>query len=299
MFRIYRMVRLGLQDDERILMQVKELFQSLLQAITVPVSDGERQTVVRWLLEDRLGVKPNDLIMGKDVPVTPQHFAQDLKRLNDGEPLQYILGHASFYGRRFRVNSAVLIPRPETEILVKYVIDTLGRNASVSLLDIGTGTGCIAVTLALEMRNAIVHATDFDPQAFAVAKDNARQLNARVNFRLHNILEEELPFEAVDAIISNPPYIRESEKNDLSRNVAGYEPHQALFVPDDDPVVFHRIIAQKAALTLKPGGLVAMEINEKLGQETLEAVRRAGFSNASIHKDLDGKDRFVTGTFSS
>jgi len=280
-------------------MLVNELFQTLIQTITLPVSDGERETMARWLLEDRFGVKPNDFLTGKDLPIGIQHLAQDLNRLNSGEPLQYILGHANFYGREFQVNSSVLIPRPETELLVRSVIDTLGQNAAMSLLDIGTGTGCIAVTLALEMRNATVYATDIDPQALGVAKDNARSLNGRVNFRLHNILGEELPFESLDAIVSNPPYIRESERNDLSKNVVGYEPHHALFVPDDDPLIFHRTIAQKAALMLNPGGLLTMEINERLGQESLEAVRRIGFSNASILKDLDGKDRFVTGSLSS
>lgn len=280
-------------------MQIRELYQSLFTAITLPVSDGERQAMIRWLLEDRLGATTNDLLTRKEVPVTAQHFAKDIKRLNDGEPLQYILGHADFLGRRFKVNTSVLIPRPETELLVNYVMDTIGSATKATVLDIGTGTGCIAVTLALEMRNAHLLATDIDPQALAVAKENARALNARVNFRLHDILQEELPFESLDAMVSNPPYIRASEKKDLSRNVIGFEPHQALFVPDDDPLVFHRTIAQKAALTLKPGALLAIEINEELGKETVEAVRRAGFGNATIHKDLDGKDRFVAGTFGS
>lgn len=280
-------------------MQTRELYQQLVQRIELPVSVGERQTMIRWLLEDRLGIKAADLLTGKEIHVSASHFAKELQRINEGEPLQYILGHAEFFGRRFNVNSAVLIPRPETELLVYMLVEKLGRQANAALLDIGTGSGCIATTLALEMVHSKVLATDIDPAALAVAKENAQLLNAHVAFQVHDILNEELPFESLDAIISNPPYIRELEKAGMALNVTGFEPHKALFVPDDDPMLFHRVIAQKAWVALKPGGLLVMEINEALGNESREVVASTGFSNTVIHKDLDHKDRFVTGVRSA
>ena len=275
-------------------MQARELYQALLRKLTLPVDEGEKQAMIRWLLEDRVGLSAAELMTEKNVAVEPRHFDEDIKRLNLHEPLHYVLGHADFHGRRFRVNSSVLIPRPETELLVRHVVETLGPEDKGSLLDIGTGSGCIAISLALELPGFTVLATDVDPSALAVARDNARLLGAAVRFRQHNILEEELSFEDLDAVVSNPPYIRKKESDTMAPNVLGFEPHHALFVPDDDPLVFHRAIARKARLALKPGGLLAMEINEALGAATREEVERAGFSSVVIHPDLDGKDRFVT-----
>lgn len=276
-------------------MQARDLYQALLRKLILPVGEGEKQAMIRWLLEDRVGLSAADLMTEKDVAVEPRHFEEDMKRLNLHEPLDYVLGHTDFYGRRFRVNASVLIPRPETELLVRYVVETLGPGTKGYLLDIGTGSGCIAISLALELPGCSVQATDSDSSALAVARDNARRLGAAVQFRQHNILEEELSVEDLDAVVSNPPYIRKKESDTMAPNVLGFEPHHALFVPDDDPLVFHRAIARKARLVLKPGGLLAMEINEALGASTLEEVERAGFSSVVIHPDLDGKDRFLTG----
>jgi release factor glutamine methyltransferase len=275
-------------------MQSRELFEVLTRALTIRASAEEKKAMIGWLLEERSGLHAAELLAGKEIPLMPRHFDQDLQRLNDGEPLQYVLGLAEFYGRRFSVNKSVLIPRPETELLVRHVTESLGKGSTGILVEIGAGSGCIAVTLALELPGMKVVATDVDPQALAVAKGNARRLNAQVEFRLSNILTEELPYSPLDAVVSNPPYIREIEKETLPRNVAAYEPHHALFVPDENPLVFHRNIAQKARLALRPGGLLALEMNEVLGPETREAVQQAGFADATIQKDLDGKDRFVT-----
>lgn len=275
-------------------MHSRELFEALASALTVSASTEEKHAMIQWLLEERSGLSATQLLAGREIPLHVRHFEQDLKRLNEGEPLQYILGHAEFYGRRFVVNKSVLIPRPETELLVRHVVDQLGIDSGGTLLDIGTGSGCIAITLALELPGCKVLATDVDLQALSVARGNARSLNATVDFRLNNVLTEELPHSFLNAVVSNPPYIRENEKMSLPHNVKGYEPHRALFVPNDDPLVFHRTIAQKAGLALAPGGLLAIEINEALGQETKEVIEGAGFTGVVVHQDLDGKDRFVS-----
>jgi release factor glutamine methyltransferase len=277
-------------------MQSNVLYQSLVRALTLPVSEPEKQTMIRWLLEDRLGLTAAALLSGKEVSLTPDHFAHDLERLNGEEPIQYILGHSEFYGRKFLVNSSVLIPRPETELLVQLVIDTAGKQEGVKALDIGTGSGCIAITLALELARCEVHATDVSASALAIARENARLLNATTKFHLHNILEDELPFTGLDAIVSNPPYVRQSEAASMERNVKGYEPPLALFVPDEDPLLFYRTIAQKARLALRAGGLLALEINEGLGRETQEEIERAGFSNVRLLIDQHGKQRCITAT---
>ena len=275
-------------------MQSNVLYQSLIRALTLPVSDAEKQTMIRWLLEDRLGLTPAALLSGKEVSLTPAHFAHDMERLNAEEPIQYVLGQSEFYGRKFLVNSSVLIPRPETECLVQLVLDMTGKEEHARVLDIGTGSGCIAITLALELPRCDVHATDVSAAALAIAQENARLLNATAKFHLHNLLEDELPFADLDVIVSNPPYVRQSEAASMKRNVKGYEPPIALFVSDEDPLLFYRTIAQKARPALRPGGLLALEINEGLGRETLEVIERAGFSNVRMHIDQHGKQRCIT-----
>lgn len=275
-------------------MQSRELFHQLIKNLVLPVGEGEKQAIVRWLLEARLGIGAADVMGGKEVGISPEHFEEDLKRLNQGEPLQYVLGYTEFLGRKFTVNPAVLIPRPETELLVRFVRETLHREAGGAIVDIGTGSGCIAVSLALEFPKATVHATDVDASALTVAKENTRSLGAPVQFHLHNILHEPLPFESLATVVSNPPYIRKREAAAMNRNVLDFEPHHALFVPDENPLVFHRAIARKAYVSLRPGGLLAMEINEAFGSETRDEVALAGFSSIVIHQDIDGKDRFVT-----
>lgn len=275
-------------------MQGVILYQELVEALTLPATRAEKEIMIRWLLEDRLGLTGSALLSGKEVPLNPAHFARDLERLNAEEPIQYVLGHASFYGRPFLVNSSVLIPRTETEWLVRLVLETTGRKPGQRMLDIGTGSGCMAITLALELPASEVYATEVSAEALAVARENARSLNASVHFYLHNILLDELPFTGFDVIASNPPYVRQSEAALMDKNVKGYEPHGALFVPDEDPTLFYRMIGLKARLALKPGGLLAVEINEQLSQKTVEEIESAGLSNVQAQLDQHGKQRFVT-----
>lgn len=274
-------------------MRANEIFDHLMNALTLSVDQGEKRSMVLWLLEERLGLSSADVQAGKPTGHDPSEFADAIRRLNTNEPLQYIMGYSWFYGRRFAVTPDVLIPRPETELLVQSVIDHLGNEFKGSLLDIGTGSGCIALTLALELPKATIFATDVSGKALSVAQRNADQLNASVTFLDHNILVDTIA-DQLDAIVSNPPYIREREKVTMGINVTDFEPHGALFVPDTDPLIFHRTIAQKAMTALKPGGLLALEINEALGEETVKTLKETGFVAIELHSDLDKKDRFIT-----
>lgn len=274
-------------------MRANEIFDHLMNALTLSADEGEKRSMILWLLEERLGLSSADVQAGKPTEHDPSECADAIKRLNTNEPLQYVLGYSWFYGRRVEVTPDVLIPRPETELLVQSVIDHLGKAFKGSLLDIGTGSGCIAVTLALELPKATIFATDVSTKALTVAQRNADLLNASVTFLDHNIMVDPIT-DQLDAMVSNPPYIREREKATMGINVTDFEPHGALFVPDTDPLIFHRTIAQKAMTALKPGGLLAMEINEALGEETVKAINEAGFVAIELHSDLDKKDRFVT-----
>lgn len=274
-------------------MRANELFDHLLNALTLSVDHGEKRAMVLWLMEERIGLSVLDVQAGKPTAHDPSDLAEDIKRLNTNEPLQYVLGYAWFYGRRFQVTPDVLIPRPETELIVQFITDQLGKSFSGSLLDIGTGSGCIAVTLALELPKATIFATDVSSKALAVAQRNADHLGASVTFLDHNILVDPIA-DQLDVIVSNPPYILEREMATMGINVTGFEPHGALFVPDTDPLIFHRTIAQKAMTALKPGGLLAMEINEALGEATAAVLREAGYMEVVVHRDLDNKNRFVS-----
>jgi len=228
-----------------------------------------------------------------------------MPRLEGGEPIQYVLGRACFCGRSFAVAPGVLIPRPETEELCRLIIDT-HPSESLNILDIGTGSGCIAITLALEMPDAEVEAVDISPEALAIAGANAARLGAKVSFHQYDILSEDSPplgrgrgwgapsTPKYDIIVSNPPYICERERADMERNVLDYEPHTALFVPDDDPLLFYRTIGQKALTMLVPGGILCFEINPLYCDQLIELLRSQGYCEVETVSDSFGKRRFVT-----
>ncbi len=274
----------------------RNLLRLLLQDFTLPESKDEKEAILFWVLEHELNLSRADVMRGQIVKVDTPHLQATIRRLNLHEPVQYILGEAEFYGRKFRVDRSVLIPRPETEILVKNVIDQFRvANKTSRLLDIGTGSGCIAITLALEVPRAEVVATDISVAALEIAQQNADRLNARVQLHSHNILQDSLSFEPFDVVVSNPPYILECEKAIMARNVTEYEPPQALFVPDTDPLVFHKAIAEKSIRALKSGGILITEINEQLGPETAVLFQSIGFLDTIVVQDLQGKDRLVIG----
>lgn len=274
----------------------KQLFQQLLRNLTTDDSREEKEAILLWLLESKLSLSRAEIMAGKKVRADQSLFDEIVYRLNNHEPLQYILEEGEFYGRKFRVDQSVLIPRPETELLVKIVVDHFqGIKQEIRLLDIGTGSGCIAITLALELPSVTVIATDIRSDALGIAKENAKRLTANIQFQIHDILNDTISMGGLDAIVSNPPYILENEKTLLQKRVVEYEPAQALFVPDSNPLLFHRAIAEKAKQSLRKGGLLLTEINERLGKDTAALFKSLGYAEVKILKDLSGKDRIVIG----
>jgi release factor glutamine methyltransferase len=215
-----------------------------------------------------------------------------------GEPVQYVLGEADFDGMSLRVGPGVLIPRPETEELVAWIASDLAGRGKVRILDIGTGSGCIALSLARRFPDAEVEAWDISDSALAIASDNARQLGMNVELVKRDALLKDVPadlFERYDVIVSNPPYICEREKADMDDNVLQHEPSTALFVPDSDPLLFYRAISLSAARMLKHGGGLYFEINREYGRETEAMMRSAGLEEVELRKDFIGNDRMVKG----
>lgn len=218
-----------------------------------------------------------------------------LNRLAKGEPVQYIEGDAPFCGLSFKVKPGVLIPRPETAELVDWVKADWQSSANPAILDVGTGSGCIAVSLAHALPNANVSAVDVSDEALGVASENAAANGVEVAFSQIDILSQE-PSGSFNAIVSNPPYICHSEKANMHQNVLDFEPALALFVPDDDPLLFYRRIASLALTHLVGGGMLYFEINERFGAETVKMLQELGFSDVCLRADFFGKDRMVRAT---
>lgn len=228
------------------------------------------------------------------------HFA--VKELLKNKPIQYIIGETEFCGLRFMVEDGVLIPRPETEEMVKMIANSVGTRATsvhCSILDIGTGSGCIAISLAKLLKDSTVTAVDVSEKALEIAKKNAEANDVNVNFIKDDILNpknQELIDNQYDIIVSNPPYVCESEKTEMRANVLDYEPSTALFVPDNDPLIFYRKILELAQKTLKHAGEIWFEINEKFGEEMKNLCFEMGFKNVEILKDFREKDRILKAT---
>ena len=224
-----------------------------------------------------------------------KNILSDLKRQ---KPIQYILGETEFYGLRFLVNENILIPRPETEELVALIINEEARSnkqkAGFKILDIGTGSGCIAITLAKNIPTAEVFAIDISEKALATAEKNAELNEVKVTFLQKNILETPDLGQQFDIIVSNPPYVRNLEKAQIKANVLEYEPHLALFVEDTDALLFYRKIAQLALKNLNPNGKLYFEINQYLGKETVDLVESYGFKNLKLIQDIYGNERMIT-----
>ena len=252
----------------------------------------EAESLIHWLLEHHLGMRRVDMMqfMGeKDLPDT---LKNDFERLKTGEPIQYILGHGPFYGREFSVSPATLIPRSETEELVHLILKE-NPAEGLTILDIGTGTGCIPITLKLEMKAARVFGLDVSEEALEVAIENGKILHAQVDFLKCDILKETPILPPLDILISNPPYVAWSEKSQMHPNVLEFEPHLALFVSDDDPLLFFRVIGEKGKLLLKPGGKLYFESNEQYAFQVAELLNRMGYSEVNVLKDINGKNRMI------
>ena len=258
----------------------------------------EAAALARIVCCEMLGQRVTDFVLNEPLETDEAQarlLEDTIGRLLRFEPIQYIQGKARFLGRDFRVEPGVLIPRPETEELVEKILKE--TTAGARILDIGTGSGCIAVTLALEVPDAQVQAWDISETALQVAKENAKAWQASVDFILRDVLTWEPKEQATwDVIVSNPPYVTEAERAGMEPNVLLHEPESALFVPDEDPLRFYRRIGQLGRQLLVPGGKLYFETNRAYGQETEALLSRQGYTNARTDKDLSGNDRFVIAT---
>lgn len=303
---------MGFRIATFVAMTLAELLYKFQRELLHLYEADEVKAMFSLVAKELLNFSNTDLILHKIQMVSAEHlvqFEEILKRLASGEPIQYILEVTQFYGLPFKVNSSVLIPRPETEELVEWVLSflkpiTVHYNAvatlnkqqrPINILDMGTGSGCIAISLKKNLSNATVNAIDISENAIAIAKENAILNNVEVKFNVADILSPRLSFqqERFDVIVSNPPYVKEDEKTEMHQNVLANEPHTALFVPNANPLLFYKAIADYALMTLVPDGLLFFEINSYLGKETVQLLEEIGFCGVTLRQDMQGKDRMV------
>jgi release factor glutamine methyltransferase len=287
-------------------MLLKNYKTTFLQELSSLYEEQEIESFFYIILEKLHGLKRIDLALNPQSVMDGAHLKQwknIVSELKKQRPIQYILGETTFYGLSFLVNENTLIPRPETEELVELIIKSFESSVSGSglkILDIGTGSGCIAISLAKNIPNAAVFAIDVSEEALATAKKNAELNKVAIDFISTNILDV-VTLSAVagldkqfDIIVSNPPYVRNLEKYEIKPNVLEYEPHLALFVDDIDPLLFYRKIAELAIKNLNPNGKLYFEINQYLGKETIKLLEDFGFRNVELKKDIYGNDRIIS-----
>ena len=258
---------------------------------------GELATLIRIITTELLGVSQMTFYLKDDITLTAEQEAlldNAIERLKKQEPIQYILGYCDFCGLRFKVTPATLIPRPETSELVEWIVGE--ATGCERILDIGTGSGCIAVSLAHKLPQSKVTAWDISANALTVAAENSRAHGTNITIAQVDILAHRSTDEQFEIIVSNPPYIKEIEKEQMEANVLNWEPHTALFVPNSDPLLFYRTIAQKGVNMLAPGGRLYFEINRAHGNETIEMLSALGYTNTELRKDIFGNDRMIKAT---
>ena len=283
-------------------MKIKEYRSYFIQELTPIFDEGEAESFFYLVLEEKQQLKRIDLALHTDLTFSEDEIKvwnSILEELKKEIPVQYLLGKTSFYGLDFEVNANVLIPRPETEELVDWIIKSiriLQNSKSLKILDIGTGSGCIAISLTKNIPNAEVFAIDVSEKALATAQKNAAINKVEVTFIHKNILETADLEQQFDIIVSNPPYVRNLEKQEIKKNVLDNEPHLALFVEDNDALIFYRKIAELAQKNLSENGQLFFEINQYLGKEMIDLLEKMNFKNIELRKDIYGNDRMTLGT---
>ena len=273
---------------------MKRITEKIKDGIGCHYPAGEVTALIRIIATELLGVSQMAYFLKDDIAFTAEQEAlldNAIERLKKQEPIQYILGYSDFCDLRFKVTPATLIPRPETSELVEWVASEATGNEHI--LDIGTGSGCIAISLANKMPQGNVTAWDISNAALAVATENSKANNCLVTFEQVDILAYQPTDAQFDIIVSNPPYIKEVEKEQMYSNVLDWEPHTALFVPDNDPLLFYRTIAIKGLSLLRPGGKLYFEINRAHGQETVEMLKSLGYTGIELRKDFADNDRMI------
>ena len=276
----------------------KVMHQYLVTSLEGAVGTQEAGSMAYWLIEHFFGLSHTAVIMDSPIEsakTTENQLKEALTRLLKQEPIQYVLGYTEFYGMRFNVGEGVLIPRPETEELVAIIIAHHHKQQGLQILDVGTGSGCIAISLQKKLIPAVVYAMDVSTDALAIAANNATALEAEVQWIQAYVINETPNLSQLDVVVSNPPYVLESEKTLMAPNVVKYEPGLALYVQDHDPLLFYKRITIQATQWLKPGGMLYFEINERYGQAVVNCMQDAGFQEVTLKKDLSGKDRMAWG----
>lgn len=284
---------------------IKNVFEIYKQRLNTIYDAPETEAITLTVLTELLNISKGIIkaFPEKELSLTQQEEAGNiLNQLQTGKPLQYVLGYTEFYGLKFLVNPATLIPRPETEELVQWALSEVAVAGAVpgfNILDIGTGTGCIAISLKKNLPNARVSAIDISAEALQTAKQNAKLNEVDVNFMETDILNHQtnsLLTTHYSLLISNPPYVTLDDKKRMHANVTDFEPHTALFVPEDDPLIFYKAIADFAVANLVKDGLLFFEINESLGKETVELLESKGFKDVELRQDMSGRDRMIKAT---
>ena len=293
------------KDQNKIhsLLTISQAWQWFLEELHPFYPEKELQAIGKEIFRHFFSMEPAQRVINAPLPMEKENFVLlrgVVEQLKQHIPLQYITGLAHFLDLELEVDRRVLIPRPETEELVLWILDTLKKEpgslqAPWSVLDVGTGSGCIPIALARKMPNARIMACDVSKDALELATQNARKNQVKVGFFPLDILHDDPPLHDLDVVVSNPPYVMEKEKPLMKPNVLDHEPHAALFVPDEDPLIFYRTIASKAISRLRPGGFLFLEINENLAHETRQCIEKEGFVNNELKKDLNGRDRMLRG----
>ena len=280
-------------------MTIKQYRDQFIQELTPIYGMEEADSFFYLILDAKHQLKRVDLALQPDLVFSKTELEAwnlILDQLKKEIPIQYLLGTTHFYGLEFEVNPNVLIPRPETEELVDWIVQKSrikNQESKIKILDIGTGSGCIAISLAKNLPNAEVFALDVSEKALTTAQKNAEFNQVQIQFIHQSILETEDLGQQFDLIVSNPPYVRNLEKQEIKKNVLDNEPHLALFVADNDALIFYRKIAQLAQKNLSPNGQLYFEINQYLGQETLDLLQEIGFKDITLRKDIYGNDRMI------
>lgn len=282
-------------------MTYRELEKMVIDSLAGIYGYQEARSIQKILFEDFLQCTPASYLLIRDTEPSPQFGDQVINaigKLKQFTPIQYVTGFSTFCGFRLKVNAGVLIPRPETEELVKAIVQYCGGQKKIKILDIGTGSGAIAISLSLLLPHLEVDASDFSSDALAVASSNAETLNAGVQFFHNDILQRESwsQMGSYNLIVSNPPYVKQSERASMHPNVLEYEPSVALFVPDDNPLLFYTAISEFALEKLLPGGTLWFEINESEGKAMHSLLTSCGFVNIVAMNDFRGKQRFISAT---
>ena len=277
---------------------MKNLFYYIKNSLEGHYPPTEITSLSHLVIEHILHRQFSPLLLDQEADEEKKHTVYDIvEKLKNREPIQHILGETEFYSLPFYVNKNVLVPRPETEELVELIINEADKDAELNILDIGTGSGAIAIALAVNLPKAKVEAWDVSPAAILKAKKNANRNEVQIEFKEIDVFAEILTDKKFDIIVSNPPYVLESEKAEMDRNVLDYDPHLALFVPDNDALRFYNRIAELGTNLLSPSGKLYFEINRMKGQETKTMLENLGYKDVCVLKDISQNDRMVKATF--